>query len=133
MSNTVLRPHNKHLIVALVCITIIISSAAIIVYTQYRYGAQNYDDTSQQDEANQLVERVSKLILLPRDEQPTIATVTRVEELKNQTFFKDAENGDKVLVYPKAKQAILYRPSQNLIIAVAPFTIDSPTTEANAQ
>ena len=81
-----------------------------------------------QDEAKQLVETVGKLIVLPSDEQPTIATVADLEKLKNQPFFADAKIGDKVLIYPKAQKAVLYRPSENKIIALAPFVVPEDTT-----
>ncbi len=74
-------------------------------------------------EQKTLIEKIGKLITLPIDEQPTIATVTDSERLKNQPFFAKALNGDKVLLYANAKKAILYRPSVDKIIEVAPITI----------
>lgn len=74
-------------------------------------------------EARDLAEKVGKLILLPKDEVPTIATVSDPEALKNQAFFKDAKKGDKVLIYTNTKKAILYDPVANLIINVAPVSL----------
>ncbi|KKR56818.1 MAG: hypothetical protein UT96_C0033G0001, partial [Candidatus Woesebacteria bacterium GW2011_GWC2_40_30] len=71
-----------------------------------------------QAEANALVAKVSKLMTLPTDETPTIATVTDVSIVADQPFFKNAQNGDKVLIYQKAGKAILYRESENKIIEV---------------
>src|SRR3989338_11128402 len=76
-------------------------------------------------EAKELAEKVGKLFLLPKDEVPTIATVSDPEVLKNQAFFKDAKRGDKVLIFTNAKKAILYDPSANLIINVAPVNLGS--------
>jgi hypothetical protein len=61
------------------------------------------------------IQKVSQLIELP-NEQPSIATVVDASKLKGQEFFANAENGDKVLIYAKAKVSILYRPSSNKII-----------------
>lgn len=89
-------------------------------------------DTSnikKEDEVKQLVEAVGNLIVLPKDEQPTVATVADLEKLKNQPFFAEAEIGDKVLIYPNAQKAILYRPNINKIISLAPFVLPKTTTE----
>ena len=71
-----------------------------------------------QQEVENLVKEVGKLIALPEDEDPTVATVTDVEAVKDQPFFSKAQNGDKVLIYTNARKAILYRPSENRILEV---------------
>lgn len=70
-----------------------------------------------------LVKEVGALTVLPSDETPTVATVADAGKLKNQAFFKDAQNGDKVLIYTKAKKAILYRPTTKKIVEIAPVNI----------
>ena len=75
-------------------------------------------------ETEWLVSRGSILMQLPQDETPSIATVIDKDKLKDQPFFKECENGDKVLIYTKAKKAILYRPSANKVIEVTPLSID---------
>ena len=72
---------------------------------------------------------VAKLIELP-NEDPTVATVVDASKLKTQSFFANAQNGDKVLLFPQAKKAILYRPSINKVIEVAPINIGDGTTGA---
>jgi cell division protein FtsB len=79
-----------------------------------------------QRQTQDLIDKVSKLMTLPSGETPTIANVTNASEAKQQSaFFKNAQNGDKVLMYVKAGEAILYRPSTNKIILVAPLTLNS--------
>lgn len=68
-----------------------------------------------------LLKNVSKLTDIPSDEVPTIATVTNAELIKQQSFFKDALVGDRVLLYKEAKKAILYRPSTGKIVSIAPL------------
>lgn len=75
-------------------------------------------------EANKtLLENVGNIVDLPKGENPTIATVTDEKRLSDQPFFAKAKKGDKVLIYTEAKRAILYRPSTNKIIEIAPVRI----------
>lgn len=85
-----------------------------------------------QDQAKQLVAQVGKLIELPQGEDPTVATITDVDKLKDQPFFQNAKNGDKVLIYTNAKKAILYDPDANKIIDVAPVNIGSSSAQTQA-
>lgn len=66
-----------------------------------------------------VVGKVGLLMTLPSDETPSLATVTDAEALKKENqFYKEAQNGDKILIYVKSAKAILYRPSINKIISV---------------
>ncbi len=69
-------------------------------------------------EVESLVSTVSQIIVLPTGETPTIATVNEEQLVRGEPFFKNAQNGDKVLVYIQAGRAYLYRPSENRIIEV---------------
>jgi len=82
-----------------------------------------------QAEIDMLIAEVGKLIALPQDERPTIATVTEVDKIKDQPFFANAQNGDKVLIYTNAKKAILYRPSEKKIIEVGAVNIQQEPQE----
>jgi hypothetical protein len=82
-----------------------------------------------QEEAKQLVSSVAQLIELPQGEDPTVATITDIDKLKDQPFFQKAKNGDKVLIYTNAKKAILYSPSSNKVIDVAPVNIGSSSAQ----
>ncbi len=68
-----------------------------------------------------LIDEVGDKMELPQNETPTIATVTDVTKLADQPFFRNAKNGDKVMIFGSTKEAILYRPSIHKIIAVAPI------------
>lgn len=104
--------------------------AAGYFYYQYR------SLTASSREVADIYKRVSKILELP-DETPTLATVAEKEKLQEQPFFAKAENGDKVLIFPNAQKAILYRPSSKKIIEVAPFVTqpvtDQPDVNAGAQ
>jgi hypothetical protein len=76
-----------------------------------------------------LVAEVGEKMVLPTGETPTLATVSDVSKLQDQPFFKNAQNGDKVLIFGNAKEAIMYRPSIHKIIAVAP--VNAPVTDVS--
>jgi hypothetical protein len=86
-----------------------------------------------QKQTDKLIADVAKLMTLPTDEVPTVANVSDAAKAKEQSaFFKDAQNGDRVLMYVKAGQAILYRPSTNKIILVAPLTFNNSTAATSS-
>lgn len=120
-----------------VLIILIIALAAsipsIYFYSQYQKTQKLLQDPSlyAKEEQDKLVARVGKLIELPADEQPTIAIIADREKLKDQPLFGNAKNGDKVLIYLKARKAILYDPAANKIVDVGPVNISSPTATIN--
>lgn len=67
----------------------------------------------------EVLSEVRSIMELPTDEDPTIAAVTDLERLKNEPFFQNAQNGDRVIFFVKAKKAILYRPTSRKIIEVS--------------
>lgn len=75
------------------------------------------------EEIKSLVEKLSKLVVLPEGEDPVVATVTDKEKLKDQPVFARAENGDKILIYAKAQKAYIYNPGKNVLVDVVPVNI----------
>lgn len=92
----------------------------------------NSEITNTKEETNKLVSLVGKLMTLPADEVPDLATIIDKNVLNSQPFFAKSENGDNVLIYRKAKIAILYRSSTNEVIENMPISFSdnklSPTT-----
>lgn len=76
-------------------------------------------------EVEVLVEKVGEHMFLPYGEIPSLATVTEPEKLKGQSFFENAKEGDKVLIYSKSQKAILYDPNADKIVNIAPVSLDS--------
>jgi hypothetical protein len=95
------------------------------LYQQSQHQVRKLQNTKEtaKVEAKKTIDAVAKLIVLPHDESPTIATVTDSKKLKSQAFFAKASNGDKVLIYTKAKKAILFSPTQNKVVEVAPINL----------
>lgn len=75
------------------------------------------------EETARAIERVGELTELPTGETPTVATVNDLSQLEGQTFFENAQIGDKVLIYQKARRAILYRPGTHKVIEIGPVNL----------
>jgi hypothetical protein len=106
----------KKLLGGLIIIALIIWLAHGYITTRNQLEQAKNSPSGSGSQTDQLVGKVGRLVDLPPGETPTIATVNDSTKLKNQAFFADAKNGDKVLIYSKAGKAVLYRPSTNRII-----------------
>ena len=91
---------------------------------QLRKNPQTAQQASK-DRVAALKAKVAKRMALPADETPTLATVTDKTKLKDQPFFKDAQNDDVILIFPQAKKAIIYRESTDFVVNAGPIAITS--------
>lgn len=118
-------------IVALVLIVCLVAVAAA-GYLFYQYTKTQKElkalkktptasQKSIQENVGQIVNEVSKLMILPSNETPSLATISDISKLKDQAFFKNGKNGNILLVYSKASKAILYDPTEKKIVEVAPL------------
>lgn len=121
--------------ILLIIIGLIIGIAVSLLYIQ-KFGipfVKVAQTVSQIEEAKLIadtVAQVGKLIILPRNEQPVLATITDASALiKEQPFYSGSKNGDVVLVYQKALKAIVYSPERNIIVNVGPVSIQSPALD----
>ncbi len=72
------------------------------------------------------IDDLSKLMILPKDESPVVATINDASKLiAQQPFYADAINGDIIIVYQKSLKAIIYSPSRNIIVNVGFISQDS--------
>jgi hypothetical protein len=129
------KAQKKHAsLVALICTSIAVvalSASNVYFYKQYSNLKKDPAITSR-NELDDLTKKVSKLLSVPTDEQPTLATIEDISKLKDQTFFKESKNGDKLLVYAKAQKAIIYRDSENKLVNVGPVSL-SASADTQAQ
>lgn len=103
--------------------------------TSLKSEVQKLNDNPQiavQKQTDDLLKKVGALMDLPQGETPTVANVSDAEAAKKQSaFFNNARNGDRVLMYVKAGQAILYRPSTDKIVLVAPLTFSDTAAKTS--
>lgn len=106
-----------------VALSIILLGTTGYFYYQYQKLSKSpiAAQITAEEEAKKLASEIGKLMLLPKDETPTVATVSDITKLKDQQFFKNATNGNKVLIYPNSKLAIIYDPEAKLIVNVGPI------------
>lgn len=123
---------NKNILIILVIIVILGLVGLSFLYFQYQKTSNELKKVKSQlstttqggkeDEVKRLVSEVSKVARLPENETPSIATITDVSKLKDQSFFKGAKNGDILLVYNTSGKAILYDPKDKKIVDVTTLT-----------
>jgi hypothetical protein len=122
------KTSRKNLVIVLVVILALIPSA----YFYNKSRTQTKDSVTQIQEVQK---KVGKHILLPTGETPSLIpalTQEQLNKLVSQTFFSQAKVGDEVLVYSRAGRAILYRPSIDRVVEMAPLN-SSTTTPATGQ
>lgn len=121
------------LVTVLMIVIIGLSGGMYYMYTQYSSLQKKLENPTvlADEELNMTIDKVAKLIELPEGEKPILATVSDREKLEGQPFFENAIMGDKVLIYAQAKKAVLYRPSTNKVINVAPVAVNTSPTPGN--
>jgi hypothetical protein len=94
---------------------------------------QGANQNSTKDEVKKLLDEVSKLYIIPQGEEPTVATISDIEKLKNQPFFRNAKNGDKVIIFNSIKRAILYDPVSKKIVDIVPVNVGTPSAQQSTR
>ncbi|MFA5770627.1 MAG: LytR C-terminal domain-containing protein [Patescibacteria group bacterium] len=121
----------KYFLAILIALVLLSFSLTLYFYKKYQTAQKILQKQLNPDEREKLIAQVGKLIELPKEE-PTIANISDKEKLKDQSFFQNANNGDKVLIFTKAKKAILYRPSINKIIEVSQINLEASSSASVA-
>ena len=117
------------ILVTIIAVVGVGTSGFLYVQYQRAQNTLNNPSVAAQIESQDLVKKVSRFISLPEGELPTIATVSDYQKLKDQPFFEKSQNGDKVLIYTKARKAYLYRPSTDKLIDVTIVNVDSSAAQ----
>ena len=110
------------ILITLVIIGLLVSN--LVFFNKFQKADQLLKNPTEaaKIESDELLKKIGKMMDLPNAEEPTIATITDSEKLKEQPFFAKAKNGYKVIIYATAKKAILYDPTANKVIEVMPLT-----------
>lgn len=115
--------------IALIIVGLLVFFVYEYAHTKNQLEKLSNPKTATESATQQLVDSVGKLVQLPANETPTIATVNDAAKLKNQAFFANAQDGDKVLIYSKSGRAVLYRPSTNRVIEYSTVNLSGGTNQ----
>ncbi len=126
---------DKTLLSILIVVVIAVLAGAGFLYVQYQNTAKELKKVKsqvsaqagaavRQDEAKKYVTELGKIVRLP-DETPSIASITDASKLKDQAFFKDAKNGDVLLVFSKSGKVILYDPVNKKIVDMTTLSTEA--------
>lgn len=116
-------------LIALIIVGLLVFFVYEYAHTKNQLEKLSNPKTATESATQQLVDSVGKLVQLPANETPTIATVNDAAKLKNQAFFANAQDGDKVLIYSKSGRAVLYRPSTNRVIEYSTVNLSGGTNQ----
>ncbi|CAG1022427.1 hypothetical protein DOJK_01666 [Patescibacteria group bacterium] len=122
--------NKKHFILAAILLTLFIVAYFFYDYITLKNNIANPDYINQlqitynANSSKSVLEKLSQIMILPNEKDPTIATIKDVQKLKsgNPEFYKNALDGDTLIIY--TSMAIIYRESENKIVSFAPVLAD---------
>lgn len=99
------------LVSALVVLVLIFATTSAYFYIRANTGENKADK-----QAVSALNALNIIMQLPTDEKPILATIEDIQKLQGQAFYKDAANGDTIVIFPTSRKVILFRSSTNKII-----------------
>jgi len=126
------RSYTRIVVAVAAGLIVVLGGLAVYFFNQYN-NLKTHPNAATQETTGKVVGEVSKLYgSLPNNETPTLAQVNDKSKLENQEFFKNAQNGDYILIYPNAKLAVIYREKENKLINVGPVSVGSQQSQTPA-
>jgi hypothetical protein len=112
-----------------VCGTILILVS--LIFEAGRYSVYRaHPELSSTEAATAILHNIGKIMQLPSG-TTTMMTINDAASAKRaQPFLVNAQNGDVLIVYTDAAEALLYRPTTNKLIAVGPIDNSAPGSPA---
>lgn len=121
------------IIVTLFVLFVLTLAGAVYFFLQYQktQAVVGGGDGVSEEEVVRIVGLVSQHVVLPENETPSVALVTNIEELRDQPFFRNAENGYQVLVYQQTGLAVMYDPQRDLVVNMAQISPIAPQEQTD--
>ncbi len=124
-------PRLQRVLVGMLCLSIVsavtynvFASEDMLLEQRTALGTEEAGTLSIQE----TIQKIGVLMDLPVDEEPIVAVIQDPEALiADQAFYLGAEKGDKVVVYPRSKKAILYSERLEKILNAGPIYFPEKT------
>ena len=133
MESTNQIPKSFKIILSLVTILAIVAFVSVgFLWVKLANVPKVEPQIDQEAEIEQLEKAIGQFLLLPKDETPTLITLTQTELdlVRGQAFFVNALIGDQVLIYQNNSKAVLWRPTAKKIIEASIIDLSSqPATQ----
>lgn len=124
-----IRFSKKKLVVSV--LVIVVALAGFLAYREYSHtkDVANDPELAKQEEIKKTIKDVASHVQFNGVDKAVVSTVNDNElaNLQKQDFFKEAQAGDKILVYAESKRVILFRPSLNKIVNMTQLSVTTGT------
>lgn len=129
----------NYIVILVVLAILVLAALAAVIYfkpTKVTLSDTTSVTTEEQakiEQAKITVSKIKQILLVEGTEDPAVAEIKDVEIVKksNPEFYKNANNGDKLVAY--SYRAIIFRESANQIINVAPIVNTASSSSAAAK
>lgn len=113
------------LTILIIIIFVVGVGAGYLVYNRLTEKEGDNEGNIEQREVVDILDELGEIILLPESENPTVAKLIDISELKkeNEIFYKDAQEGDIMIIY--SDRAIIFRRAEKRIVNIAPVYIET--------
>ncbi len=93
---------------------VLLLALAGVSYWAYTLHQENKELRDPEAQARRIVAAMRDHILLPEDEVPGVFPIDKTQA--TEPFFKNAQNGDLLVVYRSTQQAFIYSPSRKILV-----------------
>ena len=107
----------RSVILLMALIIVLLLGACGYLFIRYRTVGISSADNDKQQQVAVITKELSSRITLP-GEQAILATILDKRKLNDAQLAIEAQNGDTLLIYPKAKRVFLYRPSTHKLVDI---------------
>lgn len=111
---------------AVVIVILAVATIVNIALFYMNYTNSQIPPKTNQELADEVITSFGQIFNVPSGDQPAVIIITDIDKLRESeaTFYKDAVNGDHIIIIESTRLAVIYRKSENKIINAATITID---------